>query len=70
MRNGVTRDCLKLLEKVAVDMDRFTVVVIIERIVAETCFRRKVVIGSRSHCLLGEACKKFSDFVNRCRMKL
>ena len=32
-------------------------VVIIGRIVAETCFRRKVMIGSRSHCVLGEACK-------------
>ena len=31
-------------------------VVIIGRIVAETCFRKKVGIASRSHCLLGEAC--------------
>ena len=35
-------------------------VVIIGRIVAETCFRRKVKIGSRSHCLLGEACKSLA----------
>ena len=32
-------------------------VVIIRRIVAETSFRWKVGIGSRSHCLLGEAGK-------------
>ena len=32
-------------------------VVIIRRIVAEICFKRKVGIGSRSHCLLGDACK-------------
>ena len=31
-------------------------VVIIGGIVAETCFSRKVGIGLRSHCLLGEAC--------------
>ena len=30
------------------------------RIVAEICFRRKVGIGSRSHCLLGEACKSLA----------
>ena len=42
--------------KVPVDGERFTMVVIIGRIVAETCFRRKVRMGSRSHCLLGEAC--------------
>ena len=41
--------------KVSVDRERFTMVVIIGRIVAETCFRRKVWIGSRSHCLIGEA---------------
>ena len=27
------------------------------RIVAATSFRRKVEIGSRSHCLFGEGCK-------------
>ena len=43
--------------KVPVDRERFTMVAIIGRIVAETCFRRKVGIGSKSHCLLGEACK-------------
>ena len=57
MRRGVTRDCLKCVGKVPVDRERFTMVVIIGRIVAETCFKRKVRIGSRSHCLLGEACK-------------
>ena len=35
-------------------------VAIKERIVAETSFRRKVGIGSRSHCLLGEACKSLA----------
>ena len=48
--------------KVPVDRERFTMIVIIGRIVAEICFRSKVGIGSRSHCLLGEACKS-SDFV-------
>ena len=42
------------------DRERFTMVVIIGRIVEETCFRRKVGIGSRSHCLLREACKSFA----------
>ena len=42
------------------DRERFTMVVIIGRIDAETCFRRKVGIGSRSHCLLGEACKSLA----------
>ena len=46
--------------KVPVDRERFTMVVIIERIVVETCFMRKVWIGSRSHCLLGEACKSLA----------
>ena len=54
LRSGVTRDCLKCKGKVPVDMERLTMVVIIGRIVADTCFRRKVGIGSRSHCLLGE----------------
>ena len=57
MRSGVTRDCLKWMGKVPVDRERFIMVVIIGRIVAETYFRRKVWIGSRSHCLLREACK-------------
>ena len=35
-------------------------VVIIRRIVAENCFRKKVEIGSRSHCLFGEACKSLA----------
>ena len=42
--------------EVPVDREIFTMVVIIEIIVAETCLRRKVGIGSRSHCLLREAC--------------
>ena len=45
--------------KVPVDRERFIMVVII-RIVAEICFRRKVGIESRSHCLLGEACKSLA----------
>ena len=46
--------------KVPVDRERLTMVVIIGRIVAETCFKRKVGIGSRLHCLLGEACKSLA----------
>ena len=38
----VTRDCLKCMGKVPVDRSRFTIVVIIGRIVAETCFRMKM----------------------------
>ena len=57
LRSGVTRDCLKCMGKVPFDRKRLTMVVIIGRIVAEICFRRKVRIESRSHCLLGEACK-------------
>ena len=45
---------------VPVDRERLTMVFIIGRIVAETCFRRKVGIGSKSHCLLGEACKSLA----------
>ena len=40
LRSGVTRDCLNCMGKVPVDWDRFAKVVIIGRIVAETCFRR------------------------------
>ena len=47
-------------EKVPVDRERLTMVVIIGRIVAETSFRRKVGIGSSLHCLLGEACKSLT----------
>ena len=57
LRSGVTRYCLKCMGKVPVDRERLTMVVIIGRIVEQTCFRRKVVIESRSHCLLGEPCK-------------
>ena len=46
--------------KVPVDMEIFAMGVIIGRIVAETCFRRNVGIGSRSHCLLGEAFKSLA----------
>ena len=60
MRSGVTRDCLKCMGKVPVDRERFTMVVIIGRIVAESCFSWKVGIGSRSHSLLGEACKSLA----------
>ena len=60
MRSGVTRDSLRCMRKVPVDRERFTMVVIIGRIVAETCFMRRVGIGSSSHCLLGEACKSFA----------
>ena len=60
LRSGVTRDCLKCMGKVPVDRKRLTMVVIIGRIVAETCFTRKVGIASRSHCLLGDACKSLA----------
>ena len=43
-----------------VDRERFTMVVIIGSIVAETCFSKKVGIRSRTHCLLGEACKSLA----------
>ena len=59
-RSEVTWNCLKCMGQVPVDRKRFTIVVIIGRIVAETCFRRKVEIGSISHCLLGEACKNLA----------
>ena len=45
---------------VPVDRERFIIVVIIGSIVAENCFRRKMGIGSRLHCLLGEACKSLA----------
>ena len=35
-------------------------VVIIGIIVAKICFRKKVGIGSRSYCLLGEVCKSLA----------
>ena len=43
------------MAKVPVDRETFIMVAIIGKIVAETCFRGKVEIGSRSHCLLEEA---------------
>ena len=46
--------------KVPVDRERFTMVDIVGRIVAETCFMRKVGIGSTSHYLLGKTCKSFA----------
>ena len=60
MRSGVTIDCLKCMWTVPVDREGFNMVVIIRRIVAVICFRRKVGIGSRSHCLLGVACKSLA----------
>ena len=57
-RSGITRDCLG---KVPVNKERFTMVVMLGRIVAETCFRRKVWLRSRSQCLLGEACKSLAN---------
>ena len=60
LRIGVTRDCLKCMGKVPVDRERFTLVAMIGRIVEETSFRKKVGRGSRSHCLLGEACKSLA----------
>ena len=60
-RSEVTiRDCLKCMEKVPVYREIFNMVVIIGRIVEGTCFRRKVGIGSRVHCLLGEACTRLA----------
>ena len=43
-----------------VDRERLTMVIIIRRIVEETFFRRKVVIGSKSNCLLEEAWKSLA----------
>ena len=51
------KDYLKWMGEVPADRERLTMVVIIGRIVTQTSFRRKVRIESRSHCLLGEACK-------------
>ena len=58
LMSGVTRDCLNCMGKVPVDRERLTMVVIIG-IFAETSFRRNVGM-SRSHCLLGEACKSLA----------
>ena len=69
MNSGVTRDCLKCMEKVPVDSERLNMVVIIGRIVAETSFRRKVGIGSRSTLFIRRGMQEFSDFANRCRRK-
>ena len=44
----------------SIDRERFTMVDIIGRIVAETYFRRKVEMRSKSHCLLREACKSLA----------
>ena len=60
LSSEVTRDCLKCMEKIPVDRERLTMLVITGRIVAETSFKRKVGIRSRSHCLLGEACKSLA----------
>ena len=66
--SGVTRDCLKCMGKVSVDKETLTMVVIIGKIVAETCFRRK---GDRVEVTLfiRRGMQEFSDFVNRCRRK-
>ena len=40
--------------------ERLTTVVIIGRIVAETCFMTEAETGLRSHCLLGEASKSLA----------
>ena len=53
-RIGVMNNCLKLVEKV-LWLTKNTMVVMIGRMVDETYFRRNVWIGSRSHCLFGEA---------------
>ena len=60
LRSGLTRDCLKCMGKVHVDSEKLIMIFIIGRIVAETSFRRTVGIGSRSHCLLEEACKSLA----------
>ena len=60
MEEWGNKGLLELHGKVPVDRERLTMVVIIGRIVAENCFRRKVRIGSSSHCLLGEACKSLA----------
>ena len=48
---------------------RFIMVVIIGRIVEETCFRRKVGIGSMVTLFIRRGMQEFSDFVDRCRSK-
>ena len=51
---------MKLMEKVLVYKKWFTMVVIIGRIVADTCFWRKAGMSLRQHWLLGEACKSLT----------
>ena len=46
--------------KVHVYRQRFTMVFIMARIIAETCFMRKMGIVPRLHCLLGEACNSLA----------
>ena len=43
-----------------VDREIVTMVVVIGRIVAEICFKRKMRIGSRSYWLLAEACRSLA----------
>ena len=46
-RNGVTDDCWKLVGKVPVVKERLIMVVIIGRMVDETCFKRQVAYLER-----------------------
>ena len=55
--------------KVPVDRERFIMVLIIGRIVAETCFRRKVGNRVEVTLFIRRGMQEFSDFVNRCRRK-
>lgn len=59
MISGVTSDCLKFVGKVPVDKERLTMAVMMGEMISETCFRREVGTGSRSHCLFGEAVRSF-----------
>ena len=55
--------------KVPVNRERFTMVVIIERIVAETCFRRQVGDRVKVTLFIRRGMQEFRDFLNRCKMK-
>ena len=57
MRSGVTRYCLKCMVMVPVDREIFTMIVIIGRIVAETCLRRKVGDRVKVTLFIRDECK-------------
>ena len=53
----MTSDFFKFEGKVPVEIERLTMLVIVGTMIFETCLRRTVWMGSRSHCLLGESCR-------------